>query len=770
MENATSTQLKAFMDRLDKAPFDDTRRIVLHEFVNMEVLKDLSKKHSGVHQDLKKKLRAYLTLLQSTYGEGKETVYCFPKDRRGNKEFGRLYATSVSLQSLKKDSRGALAAGVLQDIDMVAAAPSIFKGILAHYDLQSKALDTYLEDRQQALTKYKLKEKSDFLAIMFSEHLYTTLHPELMEMHHLLYTVAYPRLSADYPNILQASKTRTMTTINKGSFMSNVFQAVESLVLMEAVEFFRARDLVPSVLCFDGLMVVKDDKVNEELLEELHQYTVQQTGFDIKWAEKELKKDANLEKRDFPESCENVDEFVKAKLEENTHYDEEWVRKVLNHMKRCKEADDADSWEQVVSTYVGEFLRKDLTVGMFYFRACVDDDWGLNVSHGTVDMVASIGQDFAPIVKKRIFDFYKPQWGPCSGKKYIDYFNAFPGFAATNLKQTIPRDEVSMYLDYILEVICSGRETEYKFVLKWLQELFTSGTANGVVLALTGLEGVGKGFLFESISTYMLGKKLCVPLNNAAQFLAGSFNSEIENKSLVLFDEMPVSNGRERMAAFDRLKNMVTDTRTIINEKCVRRYEVKNVNNFMIASNNKNILPLTKSGRRVFVLNVSNKRRCDCMYFRHLDEYVKANADKIFTYLCNVDLSDIDLANFPWNEDRDAIVEASADPISALFQEITEYGGFPRNLMEQNREVEVEQSMSSTELYETYQKFVQKRFPGHHVISMTAFGVHLRDAIDLQRGGDARLFMKQRVRVNGHREVMWVYLGPGAMDLSDDEE
>ncbi|KNE54007.1 hypothetical protein AMAG_17605 [Allomyces macrogynus ATCC 38327] len=637
----------------------------------------------------------------------------------------------MSLQLLKKDFCGALAAGVLQDIDMVAAAPSIFKGILAHYDLQSKALDTYLEDHQQALTKYKLKEKSDFLFIMFSEHLYTTLHPELMEMHHLLYMVAYPQLSTDYPNIMQASKTQTMMTINKGSFMSNVFQAVKSLVLMEVVEFFHAHDLVPSVLCFDSLMVVKDDKVNKELLEELHQYMVQQTGFDIKWAEKELKKDANLEKHDFPESCENVDEFVKAKLEENTHYDEEWVHKVLHHMKHCKEADDADSWEQVVSTYVGEFLCKDLTVGMFYFQACVDDDWGLNISHSTVDMVGSIGQDFVPIVKKRIFDFYKPQWGPCLGKKYIDYFNAFPGFAAMNLKQTIPRDEVSMYLDFILEVICSSRETEYKFVLKWLQELFTSGMANGVVLALTGLKGAGKGFLFESISTYMLGKKLCVLLNNAAQFLAGSFNSEIENKSLVLFDEMPVSNGCERMAAFDRLKNMVTDTRTIINEKC---------------------------------------RRCNRVYFRHLDEYVKANANKIFTYLCNEDLSDIDFTNFPRNEDRDAIVEASADPISVLFQEIIEYGGFPRNLMEQNHEVEVEQSMSSTELYETYQKFVQKHFPGHHVISMTAFGVHLRDAIDLQRGGDARLFMKRQVQVNGHCEVEWLYLGPGAMDLSDDEE
>ncbi|KAJ3361724.1 hypothetical protein GGF32_007048 [Allomyces javanicus] len=568
------------MDRLDKAPFDDTRQVVLCEFVNMDVLKDLTKKHSGVQQDIKKKLRDYLTLFHLTYGNGKETVYVFPQDRQGEKQYGR------------------------------GCCPFHFQGHLGHYNLRSKALDAYLEDRQQALSKYKLKEKSDFLAIVFSENLFTALHPELVEMHHTLYNVLYPQLSTDYPNIMRAAKWRPMTAVNKGSFMSIVFQAVESLVLMKAVDFFRAHDIIPSVLCFDGLMVVKDDKVNEELLEELHQHTVQQTGFDIKWAEKELKNDANLEKRDFPETCENVDEFVKAKLEENMHYDQEWAFKVSGHMDCCKEADDRDSWKQVLSKYIGEFLCKDLVVGLYYFRACVDDEWALNVLQSTVNMVMSLFLiGYAPVIKKRIFDFNKPQWGPCVGK-YIDYFNAFPGFAATNLGRTIPREEVSEYLDYILEVICSGREEEYKFVLKWLQELFTSGTA----------KGVGKGFLFESILQYLLGKKLCVPLNNAAQFLARTFNAEIENKLLVLFDEMPVSNGREQMAAFDRLKNMVTDTRTIINEKCVCHYEVKNVNNFLIASNNKNILPLTKSGRRVFVLNVSNKRRCDRVYFRHLDD------------------------------------------------------------------------------------------------------------------------------------------------------
>ncbi|KNE69758.1 hypothetical protein AMAG_14298 [Allomyces macrogynus ATCC 38327] len=759
------------MARLDKL-LDDSRQVVLREFINMDVLKDLIQKHSGVQADIKKKLKTYFTLFNSTYGDGKETVYSFKgKKRNDEKRFGRLYATSISLQGLKKDFRGALAAGVLQDIDMVAAAPSIFKGILSFYNLSCKAIDLYIENRQEALTKYKLKDKHDFLKILFNEHSTNKLHPELLEMHHTMYDVAYPQISSDYPTIVKFSKERYTAVPNKGSVMANVFQAVESIVLMEAVELFRDHGIVPSVLCFDGIMVVKDEQMNGEFLEKLYQHTMERTGFDIKWAEKELKSDGKLEQKEFPEHCDDVDAFVKAKIDEDQDFDSDWSYRVLHHLSRCKDPEDRESWRKVLQKYVGEFLRKDLAVGRYYFRPSVNEEWGVNVPPTTVSTV--MGHQFmscAPAVKRRIFDFYKPQWGAYSSKTFIEYFNAFPGFAATNLNCQVPREDVSEYLNYLLEVICSSRETEFKYVLKWLQELFTSGTSNGIALALTGLEGAGKGFLFESISQYLLGTKLCIPLNNAAQFLSGTFNSELENKSLVLFDEMPSSSGKERLAAFDKFKNMVTDSRTIINEKCVRRYEVKNINNFMIASNNKNILPLTKTGRRVFVLNVSNKRRCDRKYFKQLDEYVRKNADKIFTYICNVDLSDLDLADFPRNEDRDAIVEASADPISALFQEFVEYGGFPRNLMETGRAVEVEKQMTCAELYEIYLKFVQKRFPGNNTMSMTAFGVMLRDAIDLQQGGDARLFAKKRVQQNGHREVLWIYQGPAAMDLSDDDE
>ncbi|KNE63328.1 hypothetical protein AMAG_18986 [Allomyces macrogynus ATCC 38327] len=673
----------------------------------MDVLKDLTKKHSGVPQSIKTQLKDYQNLFNLSYGDGKETVYSFTnKKRNQEKRFGRLYATSTSLQGLKKDFRSALAEGVLQDIDMVAAAPSIFKTILSVYNLNSKALDLYLENRDEALSKYKLKEKSDFLSVIFSEYPPWGLHPELMEMHRTLYNVAYLQIAADYPVIVQFSKERSASVVNKGSVMANVFQAVESVILMEAVEFFRERGIAPSVPCFDGVMLVKDERVNEQLLEELHQHTVQQTGFDVKWAEKPIVHNhATLQEKDFPDHCDDPKAFVAEVLQREPSYDQGWAWKVYYHIRRLTDKEDRENYIEVLKCYVGEFCHKDLYVGKYYFCASIHDPWLLNVPRETVNMVidATFG-DYMPQVKTRIFDFHKPTWGEPSGKTYIEHFNAFPGFAATNLGCHVERDEVAPYLNYILQVICSNRETEYTYVLKWVQELFKSSKANGVVLCITGLEGTGKGFFYQTLSEHLLGKELCLTLNNADQFLAQTFNSELENKSLVLFDEMPAVGFNQRKSMFDKLKNMTTDDKIVINEKGVRHYVAKNMNNFMINSNNKAILPLTATGHRVFCLKVSNIHRCDEEYFEQLSEFVKANANKIFTYIMNLDLSGIRLSKFPQNEDREAMVVACIDPVAALIKEFVDYGGFPRNLMEPGWAVEVEKVMDSRDIYSMYQK------------------------------------------------------------------
>ncbi|KAJ3355772.1 hypothetical protein GGF32_001834 [Allomyces javanicus] len=654
------------MGRLERL-HSDNRQVVLREFVNMDVLKGLIKRNSGVPSDIKKKLKDYDILYHATYGEGKQTSYAFKNKKPigQKKRFGRM----------KKDYRSALAADVLQDIDMVGAAPSIFKGILSYYNLSSKALEFYLNDRSAALAKWKLVTKEDFLKILFNEHASNKkLHPDLVEMHHTMYDIAYPQIASDYQGIVKFCKEKCESVPNKGSVMANVFQAVESIVLMEAIEFFHEHDVVPSVLCFDGVMVIKNEKVNDRLLDLLHEHTVETTGFDIKWAEKEITTTGKLVELDFPNHCDNAKAFVAKILEKEPAYDQEYAFKILRHIDRLKEEEDKDSFKEVLKCYIGEYCRKDLFVSKFYFRTSTDDAWQMNVPQSTVEMAMHypMFHRFMPQVKTRIFDFYKPTWGEQSGKIFIEHFNAFPGFAASNLGFKVDECEVAPYFEYIRQVICSGREAEYMFVLKWIQELFKSSKANGVVLCITGLEGTGKGFFYKTLAEHLLGKDLCLTLNNADQFLAQTFNSELENKSLVLFDEMPALGHKQRKTMFDKLKNMTTDDKILINEKSVRRYVAKNMNNFMINSNNEAILPLTESGRRVFCLKVSNIHRCDEDYFEALEQFVEKNANKIFTYLMNLDLSHIRLSKFPRNEDRDAMVAASIDPVASLIKEFTD--------------------------------------------------------------------------------------------------
>ncbi|KAJ3361254.1 hypothetical protein GGF32_007686 [Allomyces javanicus] len=174
------------------------------------------------------------------------------------------------------------------------------------------------------------------------------------------------------------------------------------------------------------------------------------------------------------------------------------------------------------------------------------------------------------------------------------------------------------------------------------------------------------------------------------------------------------------------------------------------MNNFMINSNNEAILPLTATGRRVFCLKVSNIHRCDEDYFEQLAEFVKANANKIFTYIMNLDLKGIRLSKFPRNEDRDAMAAACIDPVAALIKEFVDYGGFPRNLMEPGRAVEVEKVMDSRDIYSMYQKYVER-------------------PVDTTKRGDNKLFIRKRKVVDGRKVTSYEYCGPAAMDLSDDD-
>ncbi|KAJ3348330.1 hypothetical protein GGF32_006256 [Allomyces javanicus] len=747
-----TTKIAATLANIE-TQFDDGRRVVLHKYISVQKALELLERYSGIDREEK---RQFKTQYMARYSKdvGKETVYEHKTTLRnvGEKRFGRLYLTSKSLQNMSKETfRNPLTHGILQDLDM------------------STALDLYVSDRAAALARYKVG-KTKFLAVLFNEFPTYALHSELVEMHRVLYDEVAPRVQREFTDIVKFCKTWGGGAVNKGSLLSNLFNAVESVILMKAVDYCRAHDVVPSVLMFDGLMVKRDpERVTERFLAGLHAYTIQETGFDVAWAEKPIPAGAGA-KSSLPAFCEDPLKFAAEQVDKcDGVYKDRVAMKVFEHMVSRKSEEDQESWMAALIAYLGEFARKDLKVaGHYYFRRTTSDPWELNTAGEVIDAVFSKPLvKLFPQVKGRIFDLHAEKWGPSRDNGLIiEHFNAFPGFKAKKLDRKVDESEIKLYLDYLLHVCARGREPEYTHILKWIQALLTTGKANGVMLIFHGLEGCGKGMFYTLLCKYVLGDDNCITLNDLASFMNGQFNAHIENKLLVLVDEISSASKAQRAAIFDKLKNALTDEHSVINQKYTRVYKTRNVNNWMGATNNPDAVPLTKTGRHCFVNEISNLFRNNAAYFEQLDAFVKANADAIFTYLVDLDLSHIRLQDFPRNEDRDAMVEASIDPVRAFFNKIIDYSGFPVGLMG-GGSVETKSELDVQAIYDMYIEYVRKRFPGGEVKSMNGLSRDLNKAF---RPDDEskRLFESKRQQVCGRRVVLYVYKGPSVMDGMDE--
>ncbi|KAI9188326.1 hypothetical protein H9P43_002717 [Blastocladiella emersonii ATCC 22665] len=106
---------------------------------------------------------------------------------------------------------------------------------------------------------------------MFHAFLYNVVVPKFQEMHPDVWAMSSPK----HPN-------------RQGSFLSFIYQCVECKVLLHAKDFCASRDIKVAVLMYDGMMVRASDQINEQFMADLGAYTLEKTGFDIKWAEKPI--------------------------------------------------------------------------------------------------------------------------------------------------------------------------------------------------------------------------------------------------------------------------------------------------------------------------------------------------------------------------------------------------------------------------------------------------------------------------------------------------
>ncbi len=203
------------------------------------------------------------------------------------------------------------------------------------------------------------------------------------------------------------------------------------------------------------------------------------------------------------------------------------------------------------------------------------------------------------------------------------YYNLWRGFGFEPKK-----GNWSLLRAHINEIICSGVEGHFKFVMKWMADKVQNpgGERPGTSIVLRGERGVGKG-IFGSGLGKIFGKHH-VHITNPRHII-GNFNFHLKDCLLAFVDEGFWAGDK---TAEGVLKGLITEDTMMVESKGKDAFEVKNHMSVIMASNHNWIIPAGMEERRFLVLDVSNKRRGDQKYFVKIIEQLNTGGYEAMLY------------------------------------------------------------------------------------------------------------------------------------------
>ncbi len=296
------------------------------------------------------------------------------------------------------------------------------------------------------------------------------------------------------------------------------------------------------------------------------------------------------------------------------------------------------------------------------------------------------------------------------GRSVPGVYNFWRGFGV----EPAPGD-CDLFLSMVRDVICSGKEELYKYVMAWCADAVQNPAERpGVVLVLKGGQGFGKGTLAREFGELFGAHFLHL---HHAEHLTGRFNAHLANTLLLFADECFWAGDKQHESA---LKALITEPTVPIEYKNKDIITVRNHVRVVMASNKDWVVPAALDDRRFCVIDVSDRHAKDTPYFKAIHDQMKAGgAAALLDHLLKFDLSGIDLRAIPDTAARTEQQLRSLDPITAFWYARLNNGSQIQTDSEWREEI------ATVDLYEEFAREAKaggERRHGHE----TAFGMQLR--------------------------------------------
>jgi hypothetical protein len=216
-----------------------------------------------------------------------------------------------------------------------------------------------------------------------------------------------------------------------------------------------------------------------------------------------------------------------------------------------------------------------------------------------------------------------------------------------------------LFLKHLKEVFCSGNEDYYSYMVGWLAHMIQKPEDKpGVAVVAKGKKRIGKDTVFEYVGR--LFDRHYVTIANKDQ-LVGKFNQHQERVLLLHMQEGFWGGNKQDEGV---LKYLITSRDVMIEPKGLNAFSVKSVLRLFISSNERWVVPATEDEGRFFVLNVSDRRRNDHVYFEALrNEMENGGPAALLDYLQNYDISEFQVRAVP---DTEALAEQKLEGLKNI--------------------------------------------------------------------------------------------------------
>lgn len=276
--------------------------------------------------------------------------------------------------------------------------------------------------------------------------------------------------------------------------------------------------------------------------------------------------------------------------------------------------------------------------------------------------------------------------------------NLFLGFNHILIKDyKVDELKIVNILYHLKNIICNNNNKVYEFMLNWLAHIVQKPNERmGIAILCKSEQGTGKNLFFEKfIGENIIGTHAgCFEANQ----VVGKFNNLVSKKIYIVINEIEAEG--ELIKTSNKMKALITDKTQKIEMKGIDAIQINNYCNYILLTNNNNVIKVEEGDRRYLCLEASSCKKADSTYYKNLarDVHDIKIGECFFHMLNKRDLSKFNPNSndvIPMTEYKKELIYISKPKIKKWFEEY---------IVNQRKETKLEYTIKILELYQKFKE------------------------------------------------------------------